>query len=571
MKKTFLSPLFVKLFFSFFIFSILPTVIVGFTIYYNTLSGLDERLKFEADLIFNQHMKTLSLYADDLNQMIDSINNSIVVSSFLKSKSSSEAWSYYLELDKLIRSVNAIRPENQGITLINDKGYVYYYGYSLNRNEANFSAYNWLPKDLSPVIGAFTPVHTRPYSYFDSEKPVYSFVRQIYSYDLKYTGLCIIDFDVSDLDALFQSQLNQYFEDQVIKLDVTDQNGQYLYRSHQIGDLDEYERIVQYDDKTGWTMSAYFKKDQFYEPISNISKITIFTVFLSTLLCLLLSFIISRFFSKPIKKLQSLMKRVEEGDLDVCFKVQSHDEIGELGRGFNHMVRNIKELMHRVYEEQNLKRKAEISALQAQINPHFIYNTLESINALARKKKEHEISKMIVLLGKLLRSNISISEDFIPFAQELNNIEAFLEIHQLRRNKPFIYSINVAKEIYEYYTIKWILQPIVENAIIHGLGGKQDIGEIKVFGWVEKGDVYIQVSDRGAGMAYENLIQMRNHLEINYKEITRKDKHIGLVNVHSRIRSYFGHNYGITIDSKRGEGTTVTIKLPKLQKEEIYK
>jgi two-component system sensor histidine kinase YesM len=196
---------------------------------------------------------------------------------------------------------------------------------------------------------------------------------------------------------------------------------------------------------------------------------------------------------------------------------------------------------------------------------------LESINALARKKKEHEISKMIVLLGNLLRSNISISEDFIPFAQELNNIEAFLEIHQLRRNKPFIYSINVAKEIYEYYTIKWILQPIVENAIIHGLGGKQDIGEIKVFGWVEKGDVYIQVSDRGAGMAYENLIQMRNHLEINYKEITRKDKHIGLVNVHSRIRSYFGHNYGITIDSKRGEGTTVTIKLPKLQKEEIYK
>ncbi|MNI19376.1 putative sensor-like histidine kinase [compost metagenome] len=227
------------------------------------------------------------------------------------------------------------------------------------------------------------------------------------------------------------------------------------------------------------------------------------------------------------------------------------------------MVRRIRELIQLVYQEQNDKRKAEVAALQSQINPHFLYNTLESINSLARKNKQPEISKMIVLLGKLLRMSISTFDDLVTIDKELEYVRYYLEIHKFRQRRPIDYAIELDEEVRQLYTVKWILQPIIENAIIHGLDPKQHGGSIHITCWLDEEDVYIRIADKGVGVTSEQLSIMRYQLQHQAENLSKHQKKVGLYNVQSRIRLHFGENYGIHLDSICNEGMTVTVKIPR--------
>jgi two-component system sensor histidine kinase YesM len=220
-----------------------------------------------------------------------------------------------------------------------------------------------------------------------------------------------------------------------------------------------------------------------------------------------------------------------------------------------------------VYEEQNAKRRAEVTAMQSQINPHFLYNTLESINSLARKNKQQDISRMIVLLGKLLRMSISTFDDMITIAKELDYVRHYLEIHNYRQPKSYSYHIEMEPEIMNLYTVKWILQPIIENTIIHGLEtGHTDSGGIEIKGWLENEDVWISIKDNGTGIPEDRLAELQINLEQRAVELTKHGRKVGLYNVQSRIKLYYGDPYGLQIDSKPGWGTVVTIRLPRREK-----
>lgn len=199
------------------------------------------------------------------------------------------------------------------------------------------------------------------------------------------------------------------------------------------------------------------------------------------------------------------MKEVETGNFDVNFPSNVRDEVGRLGEGINHMLQRIRELVSLVYIEQNNKRRAELTALQSQINPHFLYNTLETINSLARKNNEREISRMIVLLGKLLRNSVSIVHDLIPISKELEHVRNYFEIHKHLIKEHISYEIDISPEIQKLFTIKWILQPIVENSIVHGSRNRPDGIHISISGNIINDKVFIKVKDNGVGMSKEEL------------------------------------------------------------------
>lgn len=583
----FIHSIFFKLLICFLLLSIVPLTLAGLLTYSNVSDLLTRKLNKDASSVLEQHSKVLTFYLNDLIRMGEISNTSPTVSDFLKNKDYDNYLRSFLPLDQVFTGIHVIRPENAGITLVNERGYVYTYGYSLNREHSGFYRFNWIPQ-LPPLSmeHRLTPLHDRPYSNQEPQEQVFSYVQQVFSRDLKAKGLLIIDFKRDVLASLFQSSsLSDSVPGETeIGLLITNRSGQLLYpqdtalfRPEELKNLNQAERITDLsgnvyrlvtrtNNETGLILTGYFQEDKLYEPIHRIRNSVYWIILPSIAFCLLVSFYLSHRISGPIRYLQYLMGKVGRGEFYSLFKLKRKDEIGQLGLGFNHMVGRIKELIQLVYEEQSKKRDAEVTALQSQINPHFLYNTLESINSLARKRKEPQISKMIVLLGKLLRASISTFDTMIPIWRELEYAACYLELHQIRLKKPIQYSIDIDEEIRSLFTVKWIIQPIVENAVLHGLdpiASEEISGRIEIKGWLEQDAVYLQVRDYGVGLDKTALKELRHNLEYHSEKLTKYGEKVGILNVQSRIRLHFGESYGLSVDSAPQQGMNVTIKLPR--------
>ncbi|CAH1192916.1 hypothetical protein PAECIP111891_00460 [Paenibacillus allorhizoplanae] len=275
---------------------------------------------------------------------------------------------------------------------------------------------------------------------------------------------------------------------------------------------------------------------------------------LALVIALYLSFAISRHLSRPIKVLQNSMKQVEKGNFDIRSEVRSENEIGQLGRSFNMMVSRIKDLMSQLIHNEEIKRKSEMKLLEAQINPHFLYNTLDSIIWMAERKKHAEVVLMTSSLAKLFRAIIHKNDETIPVRAELEHISNYLQIQKLRYKDNLDFAIDVDPDILEHHIPKIILQPIVENAIYHGIKNKLEPGFIHITGKAHGETIVFVVADNGVGMEPDKLIQI-------WEAKNRTMKGIGVSNVDERIKLY-GHEYGLSFNSERWVGTEVTIVVP---------
>ncbi|CAM4122112.1 sensor histidine kinase [Paenibacillus alkaliterrae] len=294
------------------------------------------------------------------------------------------------------------------------------------------------------------------------------------------------------------------------------------------------------------------------ELISNRYQIRLSYILWSLLalaIALHLSFFISRRLSQPIKLLQGKMKQVEKGDFDIRSEIDSQNEIGQLGRAFNIMVGRIKDLMNQIIQNEEFKRKSEWQLLQSQINPHFLYNTLDSIIWMAERKKHEEVVLMTSSLAKLFRAIIYKNNETVPVRVELEHITNYLLIQKMRYKDKLDFQIDVDPSILDYQIPKIILQPIVENAIYHGIKKKLESGTVKITGMEQGENIVFVVSDDGIGMDSEKLRQV---LMLTHTS----NKGIGVSNVNERIK-LLGREYGLTFKSEQWEGTEVTIVLPK--------
>ncbi|HEY8349773.1 MAG TPA: sensor histidine kinase [Clostridia bacterium] len=328
-----------------------------------------------------------------------------------------------------------------------------------------------------------------------------------------------------------------------------------------------------------WRMIAIIPTEQYERDIILLRYWILGICGACCIMSLLLSLRISDSISRPLRNLSEMMNKVGKGNFDVSIQPYSNDEVGVLSEHFNKMVQQVQKLIQEVYQEQYLKQKAELKSLRAQINPHFLYNTLESINWMARTRNVPEIGDMVKALGDLMRASIS-GDDFVTLNDEITNITNYLKIQKFRYGDRLGVCIGISPDIGQIIVPKLILQPIVENSIVHGLEEKLEDGHIKISGKLENGDVVIMICDDGVGMEKEKADHL-NRLFSEYHEGTlvsggsakvdiRKDigskddmhTHIGLINVDRRIKMYYGAGYGLSISSVLGEGTSVKAVLP---------
>lgn len=315
---------------------------------------------------------------------------------------------------------------------------------------------------------------------------------------------------------------------------------------------------------TGWRTVGVFSMDEVMSSVNTIVYILFTCVIISLVLVVIVSFKFSRTLTNPIFKLKRLMKQAESGDLTVRFNFQHNDEIGELGQSFNHMIARIDQLIQMVYVEQENKRTAEMKSLQEQIKPHFLYNTLDTISWMARDYDAEDIVRLVDALTNMFRIGLSHGKDIITVKEEITHVSNYLYIQKIRYKDKLNYVIHVDESLYAIEVPKLILQPLVENAIYHGVKAKRGGGTITITGVPEGENLVFTVQDDGAGMPQEKVEELNRRM--SERSVLDEKKSFGLFYIRERIQLCYGKGYGVHVESTLGEGTRVTITLPLYQK-----
>lgn len=322
---------------------------------------------------------------------------------------------------------------------------------------------------------------------------------------------------------------------------------------HMINDTLYYIKNMKYCE---WRMVGVSYLEGITEAKTNIHQLLHWLIILSILLIFFISIFVAARITNPIKKLQRYLNKVEKGMLDVRLNLKGEEEIVDLSHAFNSMVKQIKALMQQVVKEQEDKKKTEFTALQEQINPHFLYNTFDSIIWMAEKGRSAEVITMISSLSKMLRISLSKGKSMITVAEELAHVENYLKIQKVRFQDKLDYNISADENTLNLQTLKLIIQPFVENAISHGFEAMVDKGIIIINASIQNNKLVLVIKDNGIGISEKVLFS-----------ITREYKHfkgtgVGIRNVQQRIQLFFGEEYGIKMESELEEGTIITITLP---------
>ncbi len=328
----------------------------------------------------------------------------------------------------------------------------------------------------------------------------------------------------------------------------------------------------------GWITAGIVPLGDVYGEPEKIYRIIFLISFVTILFAIFVITIIVDRVVHPIRCVVKSMEEVEKGNLDVSVDIRGEYEVSNLGKYFNSMIKRIKQLIQEEYELGKKKKQSELDALMYQINPHFLYNALDSIVWMAQSIGAADIVKMTSSLGRLLRIGINRGRAIVPVREELDHVKAYLEVQEIRYRDKFEYIFNVMdEEFLEYMTLKLILQPIVENSLQYNIGTTDGKLAIEVNVAVEDQMLVLRIRDNGIGIESEKLDKMHQNMYSTNSQETEPDnevlqyKGIGLRNIHERIRLYFGEGYGLTVTSEYGNGTTVIIKLPVMHKKEQEK
>lgn len=319
---------------------------------------------------------------------------------------------------------------------------------------------------------------------------------------------------------------------------------------------------------TKWKTIGVFSIKDILKDVINMQNFSLIIIVVTLIITILSALLFTNTIVTPLKELSGLMKRAEQGDLDLYFNEGRYeDEIGEVGHSFNHMIKEIKELINMVYKEQSSKRKSEIKILQAQIKPHFLYNTLDTIGWMAEDYGAKDIVEVVGALTKMFRIGLSKGREIIRVKEELDHIKSYMIIQKVRYEDKLSYKIKCDEGLYNASMLKLTTQPIVENAIYHGIKQKRGTGYINISFLSIDNKILIKVEDNGAGIDEDKLCEINYMLE-NDDMVTVSSETgsgYGIYNVHSRIKLTYGSEYGLKYYSNLNEGTTVEIWLPLLK------
>jgi len=588
-------PIRYKLIVLFMLISILPSIGLGFLISWTSDKIIERQVSENTLQLIAKVNKSLEFYVSNLQNMTYLISFNSDVRQFLEKNTLDSGKEY--EIHKFLQGFTTLHTEVAGILIMNQAGnYISNELYA--RTDKSLTEEAWYQEavrsnGLFKVVGRPAGRNiTSHVNYRDDE--VISVVRAILDPDTQQLmGVVLVDLKLRVIAEtakdvrLGKTGYLMVIDDKgeniyapkhpLIKSVSADWFGDGEAASGNISKKINGERlqlIYQKSPFTGWTTVGVFSTRESALEVREINFYLISFVFIVCLLGIAASLNLSLTIARPIIQLKSLMQRAESGDLTSRYHGGRMDEIGLLGRSFNAMIEQIGKLLHLTELQARQKRETEFRALQANIKPHFLYNTLDTIQWMARKQGVEDVAVLVDSLSKLFRIGLSKGSDIISLSDEMEHIQSYLKIQKTRYKDKLSYSIDIDPYIGSYWVLKLILQPLVENAIYHGIKERRGPGHI----WIEAkrsgNKLVLKVTDDGKGIAPETLAELRSNLEEGFKEgaeehgVTEKERSgYGLMNVQARIRLTFGPDYGLSIDSAEGSGTTVTIVHPVVDRE----
>ncbi|NOV01026.1 sensor histidine kinase [Paenibacillus planticolens] len=309
-----------------------------------------------------------------------------------------------------------------------------------------------------------------------------------------------------------------------------------------------------------WKVAAIVPERELYNKVNSIGLVIIMVMLLAIVAAALLSNIIAHIITKPLIKLTHTVNRIEDGNLPILYKAVPSNEIGVLSRGIQDMMLRIKNLLTEIKEEQEKKRSAELAVLQSQIKPHFLYNTLFSIKQLCEMEEHKDAAEMVAALSNFYRISINKGNEIIPISLEIEHIRNYLYIQQMRYGEDFIYEIDIEPDIMNCNIVKLTLQPLVENAIYHGMKLKRGQGLIRIWGEAANHEVRLYVEDNGKGMSEEEVKAINQSLreEADSGSIPG----FGIGNINKRLQLNYGASFGLVYENRQSGGVTVMIRIP---------
>ncbi len=417
------------------------------------------------------------------------------------------------------------------------------------------------------------------------------YARTIYNRDnFKEIGVMVILVKKEFLETIYHDLINQDMRNIAIMTSTNrqivsrDPNNFYLFdtglQENIVGEqgslIDNRNKaLVSYISMTepSWRVVTYISLKQLYKDIDMLRQWIILLSIISVFIVSVLGLYMSVDIISPINRLVKGMKKVQQGTALVDVKVDRNDELGFLNKTFNEMAKEINHLVNWIYREQITRKDAEIKALQSQINPHFLFNTLESINWMARLNNVPEISETVSALSSLMEASIGRDDRLITIQEEFTYIDNYILILKRRFEDRISLEKNVAPEVLGVKIPRLLIQPLIENAVYHGIERSRDKGIISLNAWIGGDMVHIQVEDNGMGIEQEELEMLNNKLSMDNDTYFRsmegaKKKSIGIENVNRRIKLFYGEKYGLKIESKIGEYTRISVTIP-LHKEEL--
>lgn len=542
------------------LFCFLPMMLLFWLSFLQMRSIIDDKGKMNLQSYLQQSVSSMDRTLDGYNSLSDYIAFDRTLAEVFSMEYGTPYEQYEQltqKVDPILRTASYFHGGMQQITIYTDNGMVKHDTTVAPVSEIEET--DWYQKTLEhPGLNWFANYQEE--TLFSARKLAFSGARE---------GVNILYMDVD-----YQKLFTPYAETLISEcgLYITDQDGKLVFEESRFSgknqnyDLTYSEFLEQRDrgstdyiilceqsNTTGWTVWLYQPVGLAGEAMRPIGVMAGVTILICILAAVLAYFITSGMVSSRIERLTHFMQEVQEGSMDMQMESDDRDEIGMLYRGFGSMMKRIRTLINEVYLSKITQKEAELKALQAQINPHFLYNTLSLINWKALAAGEEDISRMTLALSTFYRTALNRGRNVLQVEAELSNTRAYLEIQSMLHDGDFDYEIEAQPEILQCESLNLILQPLVENAIHHGIEEKTDgRGKITVRGWKEDNCVWFMVEDNGVGMEQE----------VADKILTMESKGYGVRNVDERIRLCYGEKYAMKVESVVGKGTKMTIHFP---------
>ena len=438
--------------------------------------------------------------------------------------------------------------------------------------------------DVIDMLAKARQMHGRPQWYLNNKEGIENvfLIRTISNReDYSETGFMVLGIKKSYLSDAFTNLESDYIKN----LAVIDEENQMVFASS-----DESEKIIstigypketdgyEFDyknnvlkayislDNPKWRIVTYIPLSNLYEEVYNLrSKIIWVCVFVFIAISLL-GWLAAKDIINPIMDLVKKMKHLQSGETTARVIVDRQDELGYLGQAYNKMVDDMSYLMNSIYREQITRKDAELKALQSQMNPHFLFNTLESINWMAQIRNIPEISDTVSNLSSLIEAGIGRDSKLITLQEEFSYIDQYVAIIKRRLEDRLNLIEEIEDSVLQVQIPRLLIQPIVENAVYHGIEQVRRKGEIALKATSSEGRLVITIYDNGAGIPSEELTKLRDRLAMNddeyFKMIGKKGKSVGIENVNRRIKLFYGQEYGLQIESEEGQFTMITVTIP---------